>query len=247
MNENNKTDLGTNNGLKQLSIFKDTSFGYLYNKSEKIATALYMITNFMSVEEPLKWQIRDNSLNFLNSIMSLNRASLSSRGLVMSEAYGYLFQIKALFNIAYKSGFISNMNYEIVNKELSDLANYLLEDDANKASIESPLFNKAFFAETEVKGQISEKNPASKTDIKDKDDKRHHHKGSSHSIAGLSDRRSKILAVIKDKKEVTIKDISILVSGCSEKTLQRELLGMVSDGLLKKEGERRWSKYSIKN
>ena len=32
----------------------------------------------------------------------------------------------------------------------------------------------------------------------------------------------------------------------SEKTLQRELVSMVTDGVLKKEGTKRWSKYFIK-
>jgi hypothetical protein len=247
MNENNKTDITTNNGLKQLSIFKDDSFNYLYGKSEKITTALYMITNFMSVNEPLKWQIRENSLRFLDSIMSLNKVSLSGRSLVMTEVGGYLFQIKALFSIAYKSGFISDMNYEVVQRELDGLVNFLAEYDSNKLSVESPLFNKTFFTESEPKGQIVEKSFGIKNDSKKvinykgqttKDNKR--------TSNVMSDRKTKILAVIKDKKEVTIKDISVLVSGCSEKTLQRELLSMVSDGLIKKEGERRWSKYSIK-
>jgi hypothetical protein len=247
MNENNKTDITANNGLKQLSIFKDNSFNYLYSKSEKITTALYMITNFMSVNEPLKWQIRENSLRFLDSIMSLNKVSLSGRGLAMTEVGGYLFQIKTLFSIAYKSGFISDMNYSVVQKELDNLINFLTEYDSNKLSIESPVFDKTFFDETESKGQNFEKNFETKKETKGNGT----HKGQvtkekKHTNDVMSDRKNKILAVIKDKKEVTIKDISILVSGCSEKTLQRELLGMVSQGLIKKEGERRWSKYSIK-
>ena len=42
-----------------------------------------------------------------------------------------------------------------------------------------------------------------------------------------------------------IKDVSPLIKGCSEKTIQRELLSMVKSGILKKEGEKRWSKYSL--
>lgn len=247
MNENNKMDITANNGLKQLSVFKDNSFHYLYGKSEKIATALYMITNFMSVNEPLKWQIRENSLRFLDSIMSLNKVSLSGRSLAMTEVGGYLFQIKTLFSIAYKSGFISDMNYNVVQKELNSLVDFITEYDADKLSIESPIFDKKFFDEAESKGQIIDKNFEAKKETKASTVyKGQIAKEKKHSNDAMTDRKSKILAVIKDKKEVTIKDISILVSGCSEKTLQRELLGMVSQGLIKKVGERRWSKYSIK-
>ena len=42
-----------------------------------------------------------------------------------------------------------------------------------------------------------------------------------------------------------IKDVSPLISGCSEKTIQRELLAMVYAGILRKMGEKRWSRYSL--
>ena len=65
------------------------------------------------------------------------------------------------------------------------------------------------------------------------------------------DRRNEIISVIKTSGgSCTITDIKnsakgVLVS-CGEKTLQRELLSMVSDGLLSKAGEKRWSRYSVR-
>lgn len=58
-------------------------------------------------------------------------------------------------------------------------------------------------------------------------------------------RQIAILNIVKRKKEVTIKDISTVIKDYSEKTIQRELSDLVSQGVLKKEGERRWSKYSL--
>ena len=60
-----------------------------------------------------------------------------------------------------------------------------------------------------------------------------------------SDRRENILKLIKDKKEVTIKDISSSISGCSEKTIQRELISLLKDKIIQKTGEKRWSRYFI--
>ena len=42
-----------------------------------------------------------------------------------------------------------------------------------------------------------------------------------------------------------IRDIASFVIGCSEKTVQRELASLISDGLIKKEGEKRWSRYFV--
>lgn len=58
-------------------------------------------------------------------------------------------------------------------------------------------------------------------------------------------RQSIIINLLKRKKEIMIKDVSPLISGCSEKTIQRELSAMVAAGILKKIGDKRWSRYSL--
>jgi hypothetical protein len=58
-----------------------------------------------------------------------------------------------------------------------------------------------------------------------------------------SERMSLILDFIKKNKRSSIKDIAVVVKGCSEKTIQRELMELIRLGLVRKEGERRWSVY----
>ena len=68
-------------------------------------------------------------------------------------------------------------------------------------------------------------------------------------------RRDNIINIIKDNGgNNTIKDIRTKMDtgtdgslACSEKTLQRELMSMIKDGVLYKTGEKRWSRYFIKN
>ncbi len=61
----------------------------------------------------------------------------------------------------------------------------------------------------------------------------------------MSDRQQIILKELRNKGQLTVKDLAEKIKGCSEKTIQRELLSLVGSGVLKKEGERRWSRYSI--
>jgi DNA-binding transcriptional ArsR family regulator len=61
----------------------------------------------------------------------------------------------------------------------------------------------------------------------------------------VKDRRESILSVIKNKNQASIKDISTLIRGVSEKTIQRELSSLVEEGIVLKKGERRWSTYSL--
>ena len=58
-------------------------------------------------------------------------------------------------------------------------------------------------------------------------------------------RRARIQKLIKDNREVTIKDITSYFPELSEKTIQRELVALVEEGVLKKFGERRWSRYTL--
>jgi hypothetical protein len=60
---------------------------------------------------------------------------------------------------------------------------------------------------------------------------------------GQSQRLEKILAFVRENKQSSIKDIAAVVRDCSEKTIQRELGVLISRGLVKKIGERRWSVY----
>jgi predicted transcriptional regulator len=59
----------------------------------------------------------------------------------------------------------------------------------------------------------------------------------------VSERMTLILDFIRKHKRSSIKEIAGAVKGCSEKTIQRELGALIEQGLIKKEGERRWSVY----
>ena len=59
-------------------------------------------------------------------------------------------------------------------------------------------------------------------------------------------RQEMIITILKGQSNLTIKDFSKVIKDCSEKTIQRELIELLEKGVIKKEGERRWSRYSLK-
>lgn len=61
----------------------------------------------------------------------------------------------------------------------------------------------------------------------------------------LVDRGARIKTVLEAKPAATIKDIAEVITDVSEKTIQRELNSLIEKGQVIREGERRWSKYSI--
>ncbi len=61
----------------------------------------------------------------------------------------------------------------------------------------------------------------------------------------LVDRAARIKTVLEAKPAATIKDIAEVITDVSEKTIQRELNSLIEKGQVVREGERRWSKYSV--
>ncbi len=185
-------------------------------KSEKIASAVYFITSFFADQEPLKWKLRE----------AASEVATFKKGAVRQS----LLDITNLLRIAKNTGLISAPNYELMGKEIE---RYLADVDSStllpslatpiKDNIGRPL-------------QIEETNRAEeKPDLKD---------FSAVSVK-KNTRQSIIIGLLKRKREAMIKDITPLIHGCSEKTIQRELLSMVKSGILRKEGEKRWSRYSL--
>jgi DeoR/GlpR family transcriptional regulator of sugar metabolism len=61
----------------------------------------------------------------------------------------------------------------------------------------------------------------------------------------LTDRADRIKTVLEAKPEATVKDVAEIITDVSEKTIQRELNSLIEKGQVVREGERRWSKYSV--
>jgi len=60
-----------------------------------------------------------------------------------------------------------------------------------------------------------------------------------------NDRVSTIIDFITKRGSASTGDVAALITGCSSKTLQRDLTKLVTEGILKKEGEKRWTRYSL--
>ena len=195
-----------------------------FKKSEKLASALYLVTSFFNDQEPLKWRLRTLSTELVSE-------RVRDKSSIAMEAI-------SLFSMAKTAGLISETNYDILVNELFKL----------KQEAEKPL-DMAFLREIATNERALPQ-PHGTEYIKDKFvDNKIVEKLRLKEFGAVSvkknSRQSIIIAILKRKKEVMIKDISPLISGCSEKTIQRELLAMVQAGILRKIGEKRWSRYFL--
>ena len=63
----------------------------------------------------------------------------------------------------------------------------------------------------------------------------------------MTDRAERIKTVLEAKPQASVKDIAEVITDVSEKTIQRELNSLIEKGQVVREGERRWSRYSVAN
>jgi len=64
----------------------------------------------------------------------------------------------------------------------------------------------------------------------------------------FNERQEKLLSIIKNKKEVSISEVSDIFNGqVSDKTVRRDLIYLMKCGLIQRKGQRRWARYYLIN
>lgn len=263
---------------------------YIFNKTEKVINAAYVITGLLGEKEPVKWSIREECMCLLKDVSYLKDIKDFSRMKVhVDSIQSALFTLVSLFEISAKSKILSDMNCKVLIQEIIKLSDTVSETlstaglgyslnpgirelgvryadrifepsfnlDVGGSDIDGDSFDKEDKMTNSYKKNV-QKNISQqglRQDVRTtnrKDLKRHLNDAKGQDLVPVKikgthpERREKILSIIRDKEVVSIKDIAFKISDCSEKTIQRELLSLVEEGVLVKEGERRWSTYRFR-
>jgi hypothetical protein len=221
---------------------------YIFKKTEKITSALYLVSGLLKDDEPMKWGLRDKGMNMLNSSFNASSSVPGDKNIIIQSIFTSALETISLLNVAKVSNLISSMNHSILVKEIDQIVSLLRDRLTESAQSAGLVLSEAFFKTPSMFTNGFETNDQkSETDYKTQRNK----------ISRLSDgysgvekkkayRQENIVKILREQSNLTIKDFSKTIKDCSEKTIQRELLEMVEKGIIKKEGERRWSRYSLK-
>lgn len=237
------------------NVIQDTEFLFLIKKTEKIITATYILTDFIPSGEGIKKTLKDNSHNLLDLVCDF-LGERSSRAETVQKIKASFIKLITQYNLANISGYISNMNAQIIKDEIGNILRVVddferdLEDeivpDLKQSYFGVDVRNKRQYNASYKKSPIKDKTITKDKDKMDVLYKKPVFQSTSGQSFGTVDRDDKILEIIKDKGQVSIKDISEVILDCSEKTIQRTLNKMISTGKVQKTGERRWARYSLK-
>ncbi len=217
---------------------KDIRRVFIYKKAERLAKAIHLIAPAFAESASLRNRIDAIAIGLVD-------AAILPSGAARTALSRELLALSSVLSIARTGGLLSPMNAELIAREarilLQEVAAYeeprlFLDDAPTLSSIAKKAFAREPMQQRPIAGKrhISPKadSPPAKKDI-----------GNISDIQ--KDRREAILSVIKNNGKASIKDISTLIRGVSEKTIQRELLALIAAGVVLKQGERRWSIYSL--
>ena len=212
---------------------------FLIQKTQKITSALYLITDLIKDSDAIKWEIREEGISLVSSALISNTTYP-----IEKEHAVRLFLLSAeklitFLNICSISSIISEMNARIVIRELENVVN-ILKKETKEVHPPGYILSDTFFAgdliEKDTKGQKDNVVNESSDNIKDIGKK---------TTTTATSRKQNIIELLKKDSNLTIKDFAKVIKDCSEKTIQRELISLVRDGVVKRQGERRWSTYSL--
>ena len=256
----------------------------LSKKCERLATAIYLVTNFLSDTEPMRPRLRLLSLDLVRDASSLKSGSHGVESNVLEAVKQNIFETLSLLELAFIAGLVSEMNFTILKREYAALRDTIEVKKASRESRTDGVLGDNFFNTPETRSGIeysreqtlvapapttspkghsigqtlstmSDRNTKGHTATSIPNTKINGPKVGTHYTPSITprattdvakeSRRARITKLVKDNREVTIKDIATHFSDLSEKTIQRELVALVETGVLKKFGERRWSRYTL--
>lgn len=190
---------------------------------------------------------------------------------VLEAVLNRLEQVINLLEVSLAAGFASEMNLSILQKEFralsksisgrlgrglkeivgpEEVSQLLLEArekfpiDGGSGYMGHNASGTNYEANVRLSEILSEKLKGTKADS-EKDISKKESGKKDRRLVNKDTRRNEIINFLRGKSWTSIKDISDAISDCSTKTIQRELADLVQGGILKKKGDRRWSRYLL--
>jgi len=230
------------------------SFIYACKKADRLASALYILSSFISYDDPLQGRMRMCAIALMDGVHALTGAHHDSLSAV-ATIQKTIREAVSILLLAYAAGYLSKMNHDVVREELENFFYFVGEKGEGLVSQDVLLPSDFFMVEGRETLPVSSsavryakafRDRIGHSEQEKKKEKSHIRSENTNEKKVLKTyRQEKILEAIKQIGKASVRDIVKVVPDVSEKTVQRDLLALVSRGVLKKSGSRRWSMYFV--
>ncbi len=207
---------------------------YVIQKTQKIVSAMYLITDIIKDSDAIKWEIREEGITMVSNSLMISSSFPVEKDHATKLFLTSLEKIIIFLNISLTSYLISKMNASIVIHEIESLIHFINKENKEN-HLSGYILSDTFFAQ-----ELEAKNDKGQDSLL-----RTITEENSKKIPKSNDRKDSIISMLKKDSNLTIKDFAKVIKDCSEKTIQRELISLVKKGIIKRIGERRWSTYSL--
>lgn len=134
---------------QEKTVFEDKTFWYVHKKSQRIAEAIYLVTQTVAKEEPLKVALRTCCVRLVEVVTDTYSSYIKDREEGARRIALVLTELSALLDVAATARVVSPMNHTIVRHEVAQLVSLLLERYA--AAERSDTLDTSFFKDATLK------------------------------------------------------------------------------------------------
>ena len=218
----------------------ESYYKYIFKKTERIVSVVFYVANTLEKDKRTEQQLEDileTSREVHNAILrTLETRSHLAEESIRNAAHS-LIRLDSKLNVAAASSVIAPEVLHVITAEI----------DAVLRGLNKYLVHTTAFDDLDYKVMPSSVTTRENSGRKNREEDNRESGSAAKVESGKSeaDRRERIKVVLAARGEATIKDITDIITDVSSKTIQRELNSMIEDNLVKRQGERRWSKYSI--
>ena len=256
-------------------LFNGDSYGlFVFQKIEKLVKAVYLLTGLMNEKEPMRERARALANKMLENALAMSDRVWGEET-YQKNLISAIGELSVLFDVAENTKMMSKMNHQIINTELKKLADFMITSSTNYSSAKIAFDQNQFDGNynytpeqnfiknqnqtetlNEGREEVLKDNSVLYTDNKEIVSKREDISSNNKMsltkkpveekiVKDKNNRQEIILSMLKSGVKLTIKDFAQNIKDCSEKTIQRELTKLIKDNLIRRDGERRWSKYKL--
>ena len=210
-----------------------------YRRAERLVAALFLVTNHIPADEPIRVSIRSGALRLLEDVLSVRSEMRTESENVVACRASIRNQI-SLVRVLAVGGFLSIQNANTMIAGLDELGSFLSSSQGSPLSDMYALSHESItdIREGHIKDTHALKDKADIKDIVQTSD-------TPSLKKGIHVREEAVLAVLRSGGELGIRDIAANLPEYSEKMIQRHLVDLIVAGRVKKEGLKRWSRYSV--
>ena len=249
--------------MKDIHTEVKTDITHTKDRAQKIVAALYLLTNHIDIENPLRLEIRTAATQMLKAV------------LLGSKIDDIKNTILSFLSVAVLTKEVSPENASIIEAELSTLKvhhmqvsepvlSHIFMNEKDHALVEAKETAKvqevSSLKSLEIRQHISgpdvrevnaskETSSFQKPKLSDISTQASRGQVIDNNVPNKKDekkaRRGRVLEYLSKTELRSIKDISKFFTDCSEKTIQRELNDLVDDKIIIRVGDRRWSTYKL--